>query len=96
MTIQTEFGITGRDGYVISEALAIAVGAIDSLPLQQREISDREDMVTILMAFNMPEQLDRLAMAVGSRFGTVPDLSPHDDVSGCDEAKIQRASSNKG
>jgi len=79
MSIQTELGITGRDSYIINKALAIAVAMIDAQPLRQRELSDREDMVTILMATATNKERDALAMAVGSRYGTTPKLSPYDD-----------------
>jgi hypothetical protein len=40
--------ITGRDEDIITKAIAYAVGAIDGLPDSQQEVSDREDMITIL------------------------------------------------
>jgi hypothetical protein len=43
-------GITGRDGYIIAQALAYAVEAIGALPDQWREWSNREDMKRILAA----------------------------------------------
>lgn len=43
-------GITGRDGYIIAAALAYAITAIDNLPFRLRKDSDRDDMLTLLLA----------------------------------------------
>jgi hypothetical protein len=36
--------ITGRDGYILAQALAYAITAIERLPEQLREYSNQEDM----------------------------------------------------
>ncbi len=41
-------GVTGRDGYIIGRALYLAIKYIDSLPLEERQISDQVDMQRIL------------------------------------------------
>ena len=43
----TEEG-TGRDDYIIARALYLAIKYIDSLPLEEREVSDQADMRQIL------------------------------------------------
>ena len=43
----TEEG-TGRDDYIIARALYLAIKYIDSLPLEEREISNQADMQEIL------------------------------------------------
>lgn len=42
--------ITGRDGYIVRKALAYAITAIDGLPVEWREESDRDDMAALLQA----------------------------------------------
>ncbi len=41
-------GTTGRDGYLIAEALCFAIKWIDYLPTEQRLESDKLDMLRIL------------------------------------------------
>ncbi len=40
--------ITGRDDYIIARALYLAIKQINSLPLEEREVSDQADMQEIL------------------------------------------------
>ena len=40
--------VTGRDGFIITKALAYAITMIDSLPAEKQEWSDRQDMVAIM------------------------------------------------
>ena len=44
----TMMEITGRDSYIIVKALAYAIEAIDRLPFDAQERSDREDMIALL------------------------------------------------
>jgi hypothetical protein len=44
--------ITGRDGYIIQQALLYAIKYIDALPAKLRETSNQEDMVKILLSKN--------------------------------------------
>ena len=56
--------ITGRDGYIISQALAYAYAVIPHLPELYREESNREDMLEILKArcpTHWQSELDRAA-----------------------------------
>jgi hypothetical protein len=46
--------ITGRDGYIIVQALALAAAVIDRLPNIYREESNRDDMIKILHALGCP------------------------------------------
>ncbi len=41
-------GITGRDDYIIAEALYLAAKSIDQMPKELRRESDKHDMVRIL------------------------------------------------
>lgn len=45
-----ESQITGRDGYIVTKALAYAILAIDSLPRARQERSDRNDMLSLLIS----------------------------------------------
>jgi hypothetical protein len=51
--------ITGRDGYIIKQALYYAIKYIDGLPDILREYSDRADMVSILLAMD-PDYFARM------------------------------------
>ncbi len=42
--------ITGRDGYIMAQALAYAIEAIEHLPDDWQEWSDKEDMKSLLNA----------------------------------------------
>lgn len=43
--------VTGRDGYIMRKALAYAITAIDALPQEWQEESDRKDMADLLNAY---------------------------------------------
>lgn len=43
-------GVTGRDGYIIAEALVFAMKYIDNLPSQARPEVDKKDIIRILNA----------------------------------------------
>ena len=45
---RTTKGITGRDGYIIAEALYFAIKWIDQMPKELRSESDKHDMLRIL------------------------------------------------
>lgn len=71
-----EKGVTGRDRYVTTKALAYAIAFIDSLPEDQQESSDRDDMVALLVAL-LPNMVEReiLAQSVQSHTGVLPDIT---------------------
>jgi hypothetical protein len=54
--------ITGRDDYIIAQALGYAIAFIDSLPEHERELSNRADMVAILLA-RISDDKDRELLA---------------------------------
>jgi hypothetical protein len=41
-------GVTGRDGYIIAEALVLAMKAIDEMPDTMRLTADQHDIIKIL------------------------------------------------
>lgn len=41
-------GITGRDGYIIAEALVLAMKSIDQMPDNVRLTADQKDIIKIL------------------------------------------------
>ncbi len=43
-------GITGRDGYIVAEALYFATKWIDQMPDKVRLVADKHDMLRILNA----------------------------------------------
>jgi len=68
--------ITGRDGYIIWQALTYFITAIDSLPEHEREFSNQDDMRAIRDAI-FPEgatSLDRQrdAQNIRRKFGLPP------------------------
>jgi len=40
--------ITGRDGYIIAQALAYAIVAMDQIPRERQEFSNHQDMRSLL------------------------------------------------
>ena len=71
-----KLSLTGRDGYIVAKALAYAIAFIDSLPEAKREVSDRDDMVALLVD-NVPDPTERewLARGVEAHTGVLPDLT---------------------
>lgn len=49
INIETK-GITGRDGYIIAEALVYAMRYIDEMPDNVRPTADKNDIIKILNA----------------------------------------------
>lgn len=43
-------GVTGRDGYIIAEALVLAMKSIDDMPDNVRLTADQKDIIKILNA----------------------------------------------
>jgi len=68
--------VTGRDDYVIAKALVYAIAFIESLPEQQRELSDRDDMVALLNDL-VPSAAEReeLARHLEQKTGFRPDIT---------------------
>lgn len=44
----TDSNVTGRDGFLIAEALYLAIEYIDQLPRERRSVSDQADMMRLL------------------------------------------------
>ena len=44
-------GITGRDGYIIAEALVLAYNAIEAMPSNARSQTDAREILTILNTY---------------------------------------------
>ena len=42
--------ITGRDGYIMAQALILAINAIDDTNVERRQFSNRDDMMKLLLA----------------------------------------------
>ena len=58
--------IVGREGYIIAKALAYAIATIDALPENKREVSDRDDMVALLIE-RVPNPAERERLCKGRR-----------------------------
>jgi hypothetical protein len=56
--------VTGRDRYIAEKALAYAIAAIDALPENRREQSDRDDMVLLLHAITSRTDRDHLRATI--------------------------------
>src|ERR1700728_1200770 len=52
MTTVTSSSVTGRDRYIIVNALAYAIEAMDRLPQRWQERSDQKDMIALLDAMS--------------------------------------------
>ena len=76
MSDSSKPSVTGRDDYLIAKALLYAITFIESLPEQQRELSDRDDMVALLHQF-VPAAVEReeLARNLEQRTGFLPDVT---------------------
>jgi predicted ATP-grasp superfamily ATP-dependent carboligase len=73
-TRKTEFGsVTGRDGYILAQALAYAIEVIGSLPEDRQERSNREDMKKIFEAM-FSEQM-REIVTYSARCHLNPDVA---------------------
>ena len=69
--------ITGRDDYIVCQALVYAVAAIQALPHKQQEWNNMVDMAAPARASTDMETLARLSVAVEQKFGHDVDLFPH-------------------
>ena len=47
LSIETK-GVTGRDGYIIAEALVLAMRSIEAMPDNLRPTADQRDILSIL------------------------------------------------
>ncbi len=56
--------ITGRDGYIMAQALILGINAIDGTPIEHRQESNRDDMMRLLLAI-YPGQADWQIIASG-------------------------------
>ena len=54
--------ITGRDGYIMLQALAYAIECIEHLPERWQEWSNKEDMKTLLVAYASQYEADFFRM----------------------------------
>ncbi len=66
-------GITGRDGYIIGQALAIGIETISSLPESRQERSNCEDMRKLFAALFSEEM--REILTDSARFHLNPDAA---------------------
>jgi hypothetical protein len=56
--------ITGRDHYILAQALILGINAIDGTPIERRQSSNRDDMMRLLLAV-YPGQADWQIIANG-------------------------------
>ena len=71
--------ITGRDAYIMAQALILAINAIDGTEVERRQSSNRDDMMKLLLAV-WPDRTGWPAIANG--IGVDP---PPADSPGCEE-----------
>ena len=58
--------VTGRDAYIMAQALILAINAIDSTEVNRRQFSNREDMMKLLIAiWPSPDGWATIAHGVG-------------------------------
>ena len=67
---------TVRGNLMIAKALAYAIAAIDALPDNMKEASDRDDMVHILTT-NFPQWMPLVAASVQCHTSRCPDLKDY-------------------
>lgn len=81
--------ITGRDGYIITKALAYAIAHIQSLPFEKQERSDMMDMCRILLAAE-DQTIALQIYDVIRHTGSTPDLWDECDVDHQRRAEIHK------
>lgn len=73
-----EFVSSVRGTYIVAKALAYAIAAIDALPREKQEASDRDDMVHILTQTKAFGQFkDIVVRDVAHHMGRAPDMTDH-------------------
>lgn len=68
----TPRNVTGRDRYLVGQALAAAIALEDSLPEERRETSNRNDMLSILRSLGTDEMVELRFAEVHLRTGLLP------------------------
>jgi vacuolar-type H+-ATPase subunit D/Vma8 len=69
---------TGRNSHLIAKALAYAIATIDGLPYEKQEVSDRDDMIALLIQLTPKDRdLAKLADGVEKHTGRRPNLIDH-------------------
>ena len=67
--------ITGRDAYIMAQALILAINAIDGTEVERRQSSNRDDMMKLLLAV-WPDRTGWRAIANGIGVDPPPADSP--------------------
>lgn len=81
--------VTGRDGYITLKAMLYAIASIQSLPEENREYGDLQDMLLLVRAkawdmsrndatHDVPVLLCHAMLEVNRHTGQMPDLWPND------------------
>lgn len=83
--------ITGRDGYIVNQALLYAIAHIQSLPEEKQEWSNMRDMCAIVRA-DMAFFTIQLVCGVEHHTGIVPNLWPEPDEYLTEQERYERDS----
>ncbi len=67
--------ITGRDSFILAQALILAINAIDGLEVERRPFSNRRDMMQLLLAI-WPNRADWSTLVGGMGVDPPPEDSP--------------------
>ncbi len=67
--------ITGRDSYILTQALILAINAVDSTDVKRRQFSNRDDMMKLLLAI-CPNSADWSVIANSVGVDPPPEDSP--------------------
>lgn len=76
--------ITGRDHYIVAQALVYASEFLSCLPIRLDELSNRLDMVDLLNAnLDDPSLVETYRRAAQEKLGAMGLQRRHDDFTGC-------------
>lgn len=83
--------LTGRDGYIMGQALVYAIAHIQSLPEEKQEFSNMCDMCTIALKSNFSAFLPAHIQSVYAHTGVKVDLWPMGEPT--DAGEVEQRSS---
>ncbi|MCM2504106.1 hypothetical protein NDN16_10525 [Aureimonas altamirensis] len=74
----TSNDITGRDGYIVTQALIYAIAHIQNLPEEDQEWANMRDMCRLVRASTSPF-IPQFMLSVKNHTGTLPNLWPEEE-----------------
>lgn len=94
-SVENADGVTGRDKYIIGQALVYAIAYIQSLPREQQEPSSALDMFTLLVQGTNAAMIETHARTVREYHGKVLEWPKNEESSVKDKTWFDRWPPNK-